>query len=234
MMGYDMSLSANSCSVDVDTDIDAAVDAEAPYPAQACARVCLVGDQSYVVMAGTQRLRAVRAASCLLTPEAGDTVAWWHAGDGEGYILAVLTRANEGPQRLLFDGDAEIGSRGGSLSLHADEAVTVRGERLNVDADELSLHARLARGVVDTLETFGRSVVSTVSRWKVVGTELSTVFERVFQHARQSRRVTEDVDHVSAGMLDMHGKQVLNMQAENLMASGSRLIKMQGKQIHLG
>ncbi|GAA4342110.1 hypothetical protein GCM10023144_43700 [Pigmentiphaga soli] len=212
----------------------AAPAADCSVPAHACATVCLAADAHYILAIGTLRLRAVRAAGCLLMPEAGDTVAWWR-GDGDGgYILSVLARANAGPQRLLLDGDAEIEARGGALTLQSAQAVTLRGARLAVDADELHVRAGKALGVFDALETFGRSVVSTISEWKIFGTELSSVFDRVSQYARSSHRVTDGIDHVSASTLDLRGKQMLNLQGENVMAGGSRLVKVQGKQIHLG
>lgn len=113
-------------------------------------------DGGWIVRAGSRRLCARRAASCLLAPRADDEVTVVLLEDGRAFVTAVLERPEEaGPSHLLVPGDAVLHA-GGTLTLSAREAhtfaervVTCASTRVaaisgadQVEAGELELVAR--------------------------------------------------------------------------------------------
>jgi len=167
---------------------------------------------------GAQSLEARRAASCLLVPAPGDQVACVRTGPREVWVLAVLARAAAGtPAVLRCDGALEI----------AATTLSLRSERLDVAAE----HAVLTVGVAELIGRQLRAVATTV---KVVGSVLSSVMDRVTHFSRQYQRTTQGVDRVRATHIECEAEQLLRMQAEHVLANGSKLVKTRGAQIHFG
>lgn len=203
-------------------------------PAQGFGRVQVFGAELYVVDSIGRRLRARRAASCLLQPEVGDEVAWC-VGDAQGiYIYAVLVRVGSGEQQLVVDGNASLRARNGSLALRADESLELAAPRIGAQSEDLSVRGTRATVVFDALDGIARACTMTASQLKLAGTHISSVFERVFQHARSQHRVVEGMDTVQVQTADWQAKGLMSLHAENVLTSGERLVKTRGAQIHLG
>lgn len=205
-----------------------------PLPAQGHGRVQVAGTEHYVVDAAGRRLRARRAASCLLQPEAGDEVAWCGGDAGTCYIYAVLVRAGEGEQQWVMDGNATLRTRNGSLNLHADEAVDLQAPRIATTSEILDVRSTRAAAVFDTLDAVSRACSHTVAQLRLVGTQISSVFDRVFQHAKNHHRVVDGMDTVQVTTADWKAEGLMSLHAENVLTNGERLVKTRGTQIHLG
>ena len=176
---------------------------------------------------GSHRLR--RAASCLLVPAAGDTVAWMPgAGDAAGWIVAVLERGAESagqPLQLRTDGD---------VAWQVDGQWSMRATRLRVDADAAELHLRDVRMNFDAFRSVGRLVQATVTQTRWVGQELCAVVERWFQHSTTHHRRTEGLEQARAGTMDLHADQLVRVEAPQVLTEASTLAKTRGGQIHFG
>ena len=194
----------------------------------------------YVLDAGAQPGHAHRAASCLIEPCVGDRVACWRVaedGEGEGsaFIVAVLTRAEmSAPARLSVAGDLEIAPLAGRLRLHSEQAVTVDAPRCEVAVDTLQVQAQSTSFVSRVIETIGETCTATIGQLRLVGGLFSTVFDRETHHANSHRRQVEGIDRLDAHVVDHHARDVMQLQAENVLANGNRLVKVQGAQIHFG
>lgn len=160
---------------------------------------------AFIVQTGHGPMTARQAASCLVVPRPGDRV--WLAGDlAHGlYVTAVLERA---------------AATGCELRLPPNSVLSVPAGTLTVQAPALRVVAREAVG------TFGRV--------KLVGDLLETFFDKVSQFARWSQRVVDGPDQVRSQHIDWRADRTLQLQAEHLVANGSRLVKADGDQIHLG
>lgn len=82
-----------------------------------------------------------KAASCLLDPEAGDTIVVWRNASGEAWALNVLMRAHASAPAML--------SAGESVAIAADQ-ITIKGKSVHVHAEEVlenvtTKHAVFAR-----------------------------------------------------------------------------------------
>ncbi|MCR6478561.1 DUF3540 domain-containing protein [Variovorax sp. ZS18.2.2] len=190
-----------------------------PAASPACwsAHVEACGDAALRVNDGAQSFEVRRAASCLLLPAPGDQVACVRTGPQEVWVLAVLQRAADTPAVLHCDGALEIKAT----------TLRLRSERLDVVAE----HAVLTVGVAELIGRQLRAVATTV---KIVGSVLTSVMDRVTHFSRQYQRTTKGTDRVSAIHIECEAEQLLRMQAEHVLANGSKLVKTRGAQIHFG
>lgn len=199
-------------------------------------------DGGFDLDAGGTRLTATLAASCALQPEPGDRVACWRVAEGgaaEGrervYVLAVLERRAAGPARWRLAAGAELkAGDDGALQLQATREIGLAAPALHAQADQVRLHAGSGSFVFRTLDTIGEAVSTTVGQLRLVGQMLSTVFDRQVHHAGQHTRTTDGVDRVQAPVIQQQAGTLLQLQGENVLANGERVVKMQGAQIHLG
>lgn len=196
-------------------------------PADWCVGVVTkVKDGRFEVTSGKLRARASSAASCLLEPARGDSVACLRVAPDEVWILAVLQREDSAEQVLRCRGNTRWVVENGALTLEAAE-IKVRGDGLDVAVQ----HTKLA---TDTAEVVGRQFRLIASSIKVIGSVLSTVMERVHHFSEHYLRTTEGIDRVSATHIECEAKQLLRMEAEHTLVNGSKLIKARGSQIHFG
>ena len=124
----------------------------------------------YSVEADGRVLRCLRAASCLLCPEVGDTVLVNGPDERRLYLTAVAEQADAGRARLEVDGELTLASRRGAVSiesptqlrLQAGEGTTIDGPLLRIDADEARMH-------VGRLDYSGREAQAAVFSMRVIG-----------------------------------------------------------------
>jgi hypothetical protein len=187
-----------------------------------------------LVEAGTTRLAARRAVSCLVEPEPGDVVLI--GGDQERtYVLAVLEREGTAPVRLVSRGDTEVVAAGGRLSVIGETAVEVLSPaRIGITAPEVSVTGRLGRMMLDQVVHVGQALSSHVQRLKLVGEALETILERVMTRAKRSYRLVEEEDHLRARSLDHRAEGTLRLHGKTTIVTGSTLAKVDAGQIHIG
>lgn len=179
-----------------------------------------------VVSSGDLQLRATRAASCLLEPATGDSVACLRIAPNEVWVMAVLQREEGTSNVLSCVGDMRISIGSGALELDA-RRIGLRAEELDVVSKEASISTEVADVVGKQLRLIGTSV-------KVVGSMMSSVFDRVQHFSRNYLRTTEGMDRVAATHLECEAKQLLRLEGEHTLVNGRELIKARGAQIHFG
>ena len=179
-----------------------------------------------IVASGGLRLRARRAASCLLEPAAGDSVACLRIAPQEVWIMAVLQREEGAANVLRCAGNLRIAVDDGALELQA--------ARIGPKSDELDVAAQKTRVATDTADMVGREVHLISTSIKVVGSVMSSIMERVQHFSRHYLRTTDGIDRVAATHLECEAKQVLRLDGEHTLVSGRELVKARGAQIHFG
>ena len=174
--------------------------------------------------AGQPRL-ARRAASCLVEPEPGDTVACLEGG-GRAWVTAVLERAAGGPATVCASGGLRIGGPGAPLELQAD-TLTMRAQRLQAEAEQATVTLEQADLMARRLNIVAATVRSVGALW-------SSVFDRVQHFSQQYQRTTEGLDRVEAAQLQCEASQLLQLHGEHTLINGEKLVKARGAQIHFG
>ena len=199
-------------------------------PVQGRATVLAVAHNGPVCMCTVRTrqgdLTARQAASCLLVPRTGDQV--WLAGDLEQgiYVTAILERHELVAEQIRLPAGSSIEATSGALTLRAD-SLHLAGAQLTVQVDAAALCAQKVTGV-------GREVVWSFGRIKVISELLESFANRLVQFSRWSQRTVDGLDQVRSTHIDYRAEQTLQLQAENLIANASNLVKVDGEQIHLG
>ncbi|MET3375385.1 hypothetical protein ABIC89_004454 [Variovorax boronicumulans] len=179
-----------------------------------------------VVASGSLRLRAARAASCLLEPAAGDSVACLRIAPDEVWIMAVLQRE---------EGTANVVSCPGGLRIAApDGALELDAARIGLRAQDCEVSAQRLRVGVDTADVVGRQLGVAATGLKLVGSLLSSVMDRVQHYSKNYLRTTDGIDRVAATHVECEAKQLLRLEGEHTLVNGRELIKARGAQIHFG
>lgn len=197
-------------------------------------------DSHEVVVAGDNRARAcLRAASCLLVPAPGDTVMVAGPGDSDSdnelYLIAVVAQADARHAVLAVGGDLTLASRhgavavrsAGALELQSDTAVATRAPEWQLNAERGQCH-------VASLDYQGAEVRFSVLVSRFVGRACEVVLDRLHLLTRSSFRLTEEIEQVRAGQIDMQASGTLRLHAKNTLVTSKELVKVDAEQIHMG
>ena len=168
---------------------------------------------------GGDRWHCPRAASCLLEPGTGDAVLVAGPHRERLYLIAVVTQADASQSHIVTEGDLTIRSRRGRIALNAP-ALALQAERAQVDIADMEYRGAEVR------------VTTLVARF--VGRTLETVLDRLSVLTRSSFRLTEEVEQVRAGQIDMQAAETLRLHAKNTFVTSKALVKVDAEQIHMG
>jgi hypothetical protein len=192
-------------------------------------------DGSYRVECDGHPWRARRAASCLLAPRAGDEVLISGPDASRVYLIAVIEQADPAHARLELAGDVVLGSTHGSVALESPKEVTLRGQAaVRVETGKLSLRAKDAHLMADSIRYVATELQATVGTTRLIGKSYDAMLDRMTLVSRLSFRTTEEVEQVRAGTLDYQAEQAARLHGNYTMVTGSELVKVDAKQIHMG
>ena len=195
--------------------------------AHACVGFLLRREGAHMtVQSGDACFSARLAAGCLLQPDPGDTVACLRVAPDQAWLPAVLHRESDAPNLLRCAGPTRLEVEGGALTLAA-AALSLESSDLCVQTERAQIHAQEA-------QVHGRQLHLVASSVKLVGTVLSTVFDRVMHFSKHHLRTTEGLDRVQATHLECEAQQLLRLEGEHALINGAKLVKTQGAQIHFG
>ncbi len=200
---------------------------EEPIGGSCCVGILVPDAQGRLqVRSGNATLNARRAASCLLEPAAGDSVACLRIAPDEVWIMAVLQREEGTANVLRCDDGLRIAVTGGSLDLDAD--------RVGIETQALAVSTRASTFSTETAEVVGRELSFIGTRIRIVGAMLSSVMDRVQHFSKSYLRTTEGIDRVSATHVECEASQLMRIDGEHTLVNGRELVKARGAQIHFG
>ena len=180
------------------------------------------------------RYRAELALSCLVEPCEGDQVLVATQPNGQAFVLAVLRRPSEAKPRLRFEGDVEVAA-GGRIAFVANGGVDIATPAdVNVMSAKVDVRAREASFVLDAVSYVGRVARIDADKVKSVVQLFDQVVDRFHQKAKRSYRFIEEVDVTRASEIDLRAKENLSMRGRNAVVNAEQLVKVDGRQIHLG
>lgn len=182
--------------------------------------------------------RALRADSCLIAPECGDTVLVCR-GVTVGvtsvpYILAVLSRAHSSHGVLALPGGAAITAGDGKLSFTASQISLEGGQSVSVSAPQVEMKAiegdmqfvnlrtsiKDLRGVLGSVTTVAQSINSTVGR--------------LLQKATNSFRWTENLDETRAGRMRLQVAERFHLKSKHTSMISEGQVRIDAEKIDLG
>ncbi|OZI35306.1 hypothetical protein CEG14_09390 [Bordetella genomosp. 1] len=199
----------------------------AGQPVHALGEVAMVVGPEYVVRTDTRQWRCRRAASCLLAPVPGDEVLVSGPDEDRVYIIAVTLQTDPSVARLQVEGELVLGARAG-ITLDSAAALRLQAR------ERLELQAPVADCAVDTLSYRGKEARLTVGQVRLTGRIYELVVDKLVQMARNALRLTEETDQTRVGVLDMEARQTARLHGTYNVVTGEELVKVDGRQIHMG
>lgn len=186
-------------------------------------------------MDGLRTLRCRRAASCLLLPAPGDTVMVAGHHDEALYLIAVVAQADSSQATLAVDGDLRLQSRRGGIAIRGAGAIELQSDTaVATRSPQWTLAAERAQCTVSELDYQGAEVRFSVLVSRFVGRACEVVLDRLHLLTRSSFRITEEVEQVRAGQIDMQASRTLRLHAKNTLVTSKELVKVDAEQIHMG
>jgi hypothetical protein len=182
--------------------------------------------------------RALRADSCLIEPDCGDTVLVSRGGavgvNAAAYIVALLARASAHSAQLLLPGGVALHLAHGDvrieaarIDLKATDAVSMQAPAIGMEAlhGEMRLH-RLDASIGEVHARLG--IVSSVAK------QVTSTVGRLVQKARDSFRWIEKVDETRAGRVRIKAQERLHVTARDASVLAQGHVKIDGEKIDLG
>ena len=182
--------------------------------------------------------RALRADSCLLAPESGDTVLVC-TGVSQGltsvpYILAVLSRAHPANGVLTMPGGATISGDQGKLSFAAKEVLLEASQAVSINAPRVSLAAADGELKFTRLRSMVQDFYGAFGQVQSVAQSINSTVGRLLQKATNSFRWTENVDETRAGRMRLQVEERYHLKARHASVIAEGQVKIDASKIDLG
>jgi hypothetical protein len=191
--------------------------------------------EEYVVDVGNARRRARRAVSCLVVPEVGDAVLLVGRANGPAFVVAILERPGGGQTRIGARGDLRLEVDAGRLSVAAADGIDlVSSQDIALVARGVEVRSSKVQIFFEQLGCLGKRILAEVDEAKATLGVFDSVLERLSQRVKRSYRTVEEVDQVRAEQIDYKAEKNLRVRGENALVSATKLVKVDGEQIHLG
>ncbi|MGV2909840.1 DUF3540 domain-containing protein [Achromobacter sp. AGC25] len=192
-------------------------------------------DGSYVVACDGRAWNTQRAASCLLAPQPGDEVLISGPDPSRVYLIAVTVQAAPAHTTLEAPGDLVLRSNGGNVRVESAGDVTLQGQgAVHIRTPEYAVEADEERHACKRVRLVAEQLHATVGETRLVGRNYEAVLDRMTLMARLSMRSVSEVEQVRAGSIDYQAEQSARLHASYTLVTGSDLVKVDAKQIHMG
>lgn len=192
-------------------------------------------DGSYAVACDGRAWSARRAASCLLAPQPGDEVLISGPDPSRVYLIAITVQAEPAHTTLEAQGELVLRSTSGNVRLESAGDVTLRGQgAVRIRTSEYVVEAEDERHACKRVRMVAEQLHATVGETRLVGRSYEAVLDRMTLMARLSMRSVSEVEQVRAGSIDYQAEQSARLHASYTLVTGSDLVKVDAKQIHMG
>ena len=197
--------------------------------------VDIKGEQLHLEDSGGYRFPATVAASCLLAPGIGDRVLAAHLPGEDACVLAVLETGENRKNRLNFDGDVEINTSSGSLSLNARDGIAIGSpETVELVAGALGMTAAECEMALSKLSVLSETVDASFSRVKLFAEKCNSMIHRAVEKYQNRAVRVDGLDQISARSIKQTASQLLSLAGKYTSMRADRNVKIDGKQIFMG
>ncbi|NMK49750.1 DUF3540 domain-containing protein [Achromobacter sp. Bel] len=192
-------------------------------------------DGRYAVACDGREWSARRAASCLLAPQPGDEVLISGPDPSRVYLIAVTVQAQPAHTTLEAQGELVLRSTSGNVRLESAGDVMLHGQgAVRIRTSEYAVEAEDERHACKRVRMVAEQLHATFGETRLVGRSYEAVLDRMTLMARLSMRSVSEVEQVRAGSIDYQAEQSARLHASYTLVTGSDLVKVDAKQIHMG
>jgi hypothetical protein len=178
--------------------------------------------------------RALRADSCLIEPESGDTVLVCKGGSQASYVLAVLARATPAQAMLKLPGDVSLHTAQGQLRVQAEQLELNGRQRVAVVGGQVEVAGVRGDVCFQQLNTSAQQVNARFGAVSSIAQSITSTVDRLVQKARDSFRWTENLEETRAGRVRFQIKDRFHLKARHTTMLAEGQVKIDGEKIDLG
>lgn len=197
-----------------------------------------LADKWFFLGGGESAGRALRADSCLINPECGDTVLVCSGVALElgtvSYILAVLSRAHPLHGTLVLPGGASLVADKGKLTLTATEIALQGRDAVNLAAPQVKLAAAQCDLQTNNLRASVAEFKGVLGHVNSVAQSVTSTVGRLVQKAGDSFRWTENLDETRAGRMRLQIAERFHLKSRHASLIAEGQVKIDGEKIDLG
>lgn len=209
--------------------------AEKTETKQEYARVIQKNGHLFSVQSENGIFQLKRAVSCLVEPQIDDLVLASTDLSECGYILAVLERENHDKTTLLFNGDIDLKSNRGRISIVAKDGIDLMSSSdIALTSNELHLTAAEGMVSVGNLSFWGRVIEAQLNRIKTIVDHVESHVKRIFQKSEQSYRFVDQLDHVKSGRIFYEADKTLQLRGTFAQMTAKDDVHIDGERINIG
>lgn len=179
--------------------------------------------------------QARRAISCLVEPEAGDTVLLAvNTHPAPAFILAILTRSHEQGGAVVLPGGSTLHDTQQGLTLKTPNLHLASEHSTHLESPQLHLRAESADVQVGQIETRSESINTHTSTLTLQARTVTSQVGRLIQRAIDVFRHTEKLDETRAGRMKINVQGHHTTRAAHVTTQAEGFVKIDGQQIDLG
>ncbi|SAK43354.1 putative lipoprotein [Caballeronia pedi] len=185
--------------------------------------------------AGRAPLRALRAESCLVEPECGDTVLVAAGGaNAISYVIAVLARAQRAGASLVLPGDVALHTDEGALRVEAASVDLNAAHSLKLQAPDITMTGTRGELKFQRVEAAIQQLHAGFGTISTVAQQVTSTVGRLIQRARDSVRWIDNDDETRAGRVRMQVEERLHVSARHATILAEGQVKIDADKIDLG
>lgn len=193
--------------------------------------VVRVLDNRIAVRSGSEELVARRALSCLVEPSIGDSVLVATDADVT-WVIAVLDRPRSANATLSVPGELTLHGR--VVNIRARDELRLTSQRVSLLGAALDLTATASNFLFEKVRARSLAIECEVGVAKVLASTIETIAERLTEKVESALRVVTGRDQLRAEHIDHAAEKNAVLRGENAIVTAEDLVKMDGKQIHVG
>jgi hypothetical protein len=188
-----------------------------------------------LVSVGGQTRQIRCAASCLLTPNLGDTVlVALGQNDHSSFVLSVLLQADDEGGDLLLPGGTVLKATKDQFEIESPNLRMTATKSFNVTSPLVLMKSYFADLSVDFLRAKMISAESHISRMKGFAGAVSWTVNRMVQKVRNSVCEVDELMEVRAGRQRTTVEGACHTQARHVSMTAEGSVKIDGEKIDLG
>ncbi len=194
-----------------------------------------IDDQLYTIQSGKELFTASLAFSCVVKPELDDNVLFSDSQNQPAHVLAILQRNRESPVVMSFQGDVQINSEQGKISLAGQSGIQLAsGKSLSMVAEDLHIHAKQGLMSLQQVRLVGDTLTSCFKNISSFSKSVETITHRISQKCTHSIRLIRGMDQTSAGEVLTSVKNMFSLRSRQAILLARKDMKMDAERIHMG
>ncbi|MDC3221515.1 DUF3540 domain-containing protein [Gammaproteobacteria bacterium] len=198
------------------------------------ASIVKVDGEQYFIATDSTAPQATRvAASCLLTPQLGDHICYWHNNAGTNYIVSVLTSLdatktaiNLAADNISVEAKQELNFKSNNIALNATNKTTQVSQELEVLANKSKFKLAVSHFI-------GKDSQVNVDLFKFMGKHSMHIVSLMTHQCEKYIRQVSQMDSVKAANMLRSISKLFSLKSNNSILKAKQDMAITAKQINM-